>query len=118
PTGPGGRCEESPTMSRDAEDDVFPLLPEHPAPPRSRPRDPGVEPPSEPSTFRPAPRTKPGSKKPASDRTPRTAADRDRDRSRDPVPMGPGWIEWFLFGRVSSGQLAQFCRQFSAYLDA
>jgi type II secretory pathway component PulF len=31
---------------------------------------------------------------------------------------GPKWYERVLFGRVSSGQLAQFCRQFSSYLNA
>ena len=31
---------------------------------------------------------------------------------------GPTWWERILFGRVSSGQLAQFCRQFASYLDA
>ena len=32
--------------------------------------------------------------------------------------LGRRWWERILFGRVSSGQLAQFCRQFGAYLDA
>ncbi len=31
---------------------------------------------------------------------------------------GPGWGERILFGRVSSGQLAEFSRQFAAYLHA
>lgn len=31
---------------------------------------------------------------------------------------GPGWAERILFGRVSSGQLAEFSRQFAAYLHA
>ena len=30
----------------------------------------------------------------------------------------PRWLERILFGSVSSGQLAVFCRQFSAYLNA
>lgn len=30
----------------------------------------------------------------------------------------PTWFERILFGKVSSGHLATFCRQFSAYLDA
>jgi type II secretory pathway component PulF len=31
---------------------------------------------------------------------------------------GPAWWERILFGRVSTGQLAQFCRQFGSYLQA
>ena len=31
---------------------------------------------------------------------------------------GPTWWERILLGRVSTGQLAQFCRQFAAYLSA
>ena len=31
---------------------------------------------------------------------------------------GPSWWERILLGRVSTGQLAQFCRQFAAYLSA
>ncbi len=34
------------------------------------------------------------------------------------IAEGPRWWERILFGRVSSGQLAQFCRQFAAYLNA
>jgi type IV pilus assembly protein PilC len=34
------------------------------------------------------------------------------------VVAGPGWGERILFGRVGSGQLAQFSRQFAAYLHA
>lgn len=34
------------------------------------------------------------------------------------VAAGPKWYERILFGRVSSGQLSQFCRQFAAYLHA
>lgn len=34
------------------------------------------------------------------------------------VAPGPKWYERILFGRVSSGQLAQFCRQFASYLNA
>jgi type II secretory pathway component PulF len=37
---------------------------------------------------------------------------------REIVQSGPGWWERIFFGRVSSGQLALFCRQFAAYLDA
>jgi type II secretory pathway component PulF len=34
------------------------------------------------------------------------------------VPAGPSWGERIFFGRVGAGQLALFCRQFAAYLDA
>jgi len=37
---------------------------------------------------------------------------------KEPVAPGPKWYERILFGRVSSGQLAQFCRQFASYLHA
>ena len=36
----------------------------------------------------------------------------------EPLAPGPKWWERIFFGRVSSGQLAQFCRQFAAYLNA
>lgn len=90
---------------------------------RSAP-DPSRRPPPLPpqgSTFSPNPTgasaagaAKP--KKPKSDRA---------DRGRDPLdakPLvlaeGPRWWERILFGRVSTGQLAQFSRQFAAYLNA
>jgi type II secretory pathway component PulF len=34
------------------------------------------------------------------------------------MPAGPSWWERIVFGQVGSGQLARFCRQFAAYLDA
>jgi len=34
------------------------------------------------------------------------------------VEPGPKWYERIVFGRVSSGQLSQFCRQFASYLNA
>lgn len=34
------------------------------------------------------------------------------------MPAAPGFWERIVFGRVGSGQLARFCRQFAAYLDA
>ena len=40
------------------------------------------------------------------------------DREAAPVLGGPNWFERLFFGRISSGHLAQFCRQFGAYLDA
>jgi type II secretory pathway component PulF len=48
-----------------------------------------------------------------------------KQRGKDPlsenfeVPVGgPSWWERILFGKVSTGQLAQFCRQFGSYLQA
>ncbi len=54
---------------------------------------------------------------------------RNEERARPAVPSaiesepellkgGPGWWERIVFGRVGSGQLALYCRQFAAYLDA
>jgi type II secretory pathway component PulF len=97
--------------------------PEDPAsrPPR-RPRptpDPSTKPAGasfEASTFRPNPIGSGGAAKP---RNPKAASSRDRSDSPYEVPSeGPKWWERILFGRVSSGQLAQFSRQFAAYLSA
>ncbi len=60
-----------------------------------------------PSTSRPSPKTTPSDRSPA----------RPREEPA-PVEGGPNWWERLLFGRVSSGQLAAFCRQFASYLDA
>jgi type II secretory pathway component PulF len=74
--------------------------------------------PPEASTYRPNPT---GSPAPAKPKKPKS----DRPRDRDPldakplvVAEGPKWLERILFGRVSSGQLAQFSRQFASYLNA
>jgi type II secretory pathway component PulF len=48
----------------------------------------------------------------------RTADRGDTGIAFETPAEGPRWYERILFGRVSSGQLAQFCRQFSHYLDA
>src|SRR3954471_1022577 len=63
----------------------------------------------EPTTWRPNPRDA----KAARER-PEAAVDDKPDH----VPGGPGWWERIFFGRVGSGQLALFCRQFAAYLAA
>jgi len=56
----------------------------------------------------------PGPSKPKSARTkPGTS-----ERGRESIPTGPGFWERLLFGRIGSGQLAAFCRQFASYLDA
>ena len=55
----------------------------------------------------------------------RQAAGPKKTRSLNPLAEnfekpagGPTWWERILLGRVSTGQLAQFCRQFAAYLSA
>jgi len=61
------------------------------------------------STFRPNPkRAEAGPGDPAAPRLPKPT---------DPG-KGPTWWERIFFGRVSTGQLAVFCRQFAAYLNA
>ena len=68
------------------------------------------------STFRPNPAGSNGGDRP---RGPK------KTRSLNPLAEnfekpagGPTWWERILLGRVSTGQLAQFCRQFAAYLSA
>jgi type IV pilus assembly protein PilC len=69
-----------------------------------------------PSTFRPNPVGSGGSTKP---RATRSGVDRNRsEKKTEIVAAGPSWYERILFGRVSSGQLAQFCRQFGTYLHS
>lgn len=87
-------------------------------PPRKpRPKPPGE---SDPSTF--VPNTGAPRKKSPADGRP--TASRPSPRASSAVPndfhpgKGPTWYERILFGRVSSGQLATFCRQFSAYTNA
>ncbi|MDR3634577.1 MAG: type II secretion system F family protein [Isosphaeraceae bacterium] len=111
-------------MSRDADD------PQPPRRPRPKPRDPGAE---EPSTFQPNPRKRspapsggpgpdlpagaPKRKKPGSDSPVGRAQPRALD-APERVPEGPKWAERIFFGRVGTAQLAVFCRQLAAYLDA
>ena len=63
----------------------------------------------EPTTWRPNPRN--------ADR-PRPAVPAGLESEAEIAKGGPGWWERIVFGRVGSGQLALFCRQFAAYLDA
>ncbi len=96
-----------------------------PRPPRRprAPQDPNRRPPPLPpeaSTFRP---NAAGASAPEP-ATPKKSKS-DRSKGRDPLgakPVilaeGPKWWERILFGRVSSGQLAQFSRQFASYLNA
>jgi type II secretory pathway component PulF len=73
------------------------------------------------STFRPNPLGAAPARKPAAKKK-RGAGDMGAHESvgggfERPAP-GPTWWERILFGRVSTGQLAQFCRQFGSYLHA
>lgn len=75
----------------------------------------------EESTFRPNPapsKGKPESEPVYPPRAPRPSSRGASSRRREAVAPGPKWYERILFGRVSSGQLAQFCRQFASYLNA
>lgn len=75
------------------------------------------------STFRPSPVGIPGAGQPK--RAKATASKGVRSRPFEghaggyEIPAGgPTLWERILFGRVSTGQLAQFCRQFASYLSA
>lgn len=94
-------------------DHVDPTPPRRPRPTPS-PNDPPPNPPRAgfgDSTFRPSP----GPPAPGKSRSARKPIDGFRAEAAEP---GPKWYERLLFGRVSSGQLAQFCRQFASYLNA
>src|SRR5271165_4797268 len=112
-------------MSQDF-DDFGPLPPRAPGP-RDRPRPGGRSGDREESTFRP----NPGGSAPGSGSGPRSGeasagrrrssrSDSDSTSTRDTERLAPGakFFERIFFGRVSSGQLAQFCRQFASYLHA
>src|SRR5258708_5784358 len=106
-------------MSRDAGEGVPPRRPRpesrRPAGPEPGPRpEPGPGGSGEePSTWQPNPkrakvaRARPGAPGPV------VAAP-----EVVPEQGGPGWWERIFFGRVGSGQLALYCRQFAAYSDA
>ncbi len=71
----------------------------------------------EPSTFRPMPNGASGSSRPGGAK--KTGSSKVRSGKKAEIPAaGPNWMERILFGRVSSGQLSQFSRQFAAYLHA
>ena len=110
-------------MSHDPDD----LDPNESRRPRPR-RDPdsGGRPPRKPpehppragfgeSVFRPAPGGGDAAR-PGPSRKPRRSG--EGPLKMEAVAPGPKWYERILFGRVSSGQLAQFCRQFASYLNA
>lgn len=98
-------------MTTDFDDDM-PLPPRAPiasSPKRTKPiPDSGVE--EIANTWKPTAKRA----KPAEGR----ATGRNLDEPKQVAGRGPSWYERILFGSVSSGQLAQFCRQFAAYLDA
>ncbi|WP_165245918.1 type II secretion system F family protein [Paludisphaera soli] len=111
-------------MSHDPDD----LDPNQPRKPRARrDADPGGRPPRKPpehppragygeSVFRPSPGGDLDPVRPGSSQSARKSGD---PTSRiEAVEPGPKWYERILFGRVSSGQLSQFCRQFASYLNA
>ncbi len=79
-------------------------VPEEPGTPR-RPR-PKAAGPAGSSTFRPNPNAG----------RPRAGRDDPRDLEDEPRVSKPG--QAIVFGRVNSGTLAIFCRQFASYLDA
>ncbi|QEH32662.1 Type II secretion system protein F [Aquisphaera giovannonii] len=108
-------------------------IPDDPENPRPRPKRPagGSRPPSGGdggSTFRPNPTYSAGGGGGAGGGAARSKGPADRPtKSRSGSPgvgfrevLAPEakWYERILFGKVSSGQLAQFCRQFAAYLSA
>src|SRR4051794_36609400 len=73
---------------------------------------------SEGSTFRPNPAMAGGKAKAGSSKR-RSSGDADGFGGlKEVVAPGPKWYERILFGKVSSGQLAQFCRQCASYLHA
>ncbi|AMV39416.1 type II secretion system F family protein [Planctomyces sp. SH-PL62] len=109
-------------------DDLDPNEPRRPRPKRDA--DPGGGPTGSPpehppragygdSVFRPSPGVggpSPSPSRPGPARKSGKAA--DGTLRQEAVAPGPKWYERILFGRVSSGQLAQFCRQFASYLNA
>ena len=103
-------------MSRDLQGDE-PPKPRRPRPagePSTNPRAGGSD--ADYSTFRPNPAGSNGGNKPRGVK---------KSKSLNPLSegfekpaSGPTWWERILLGRVSTGQLAQFCRQFGSYLGA
>jgi type IV pilus assembly protein PilC len=94
-------------------------------PPRPRRPRPGGEaapnpaaggPDAQYSTFRPTPAgSNAGARPPGSKKS---ASKNPLGEKFEKPAGGPTWWERILLGRVSTGQLAQFCRQFATYLSA
>jgi type II secretory pathway component PulF len=100
-------------MSEEQDDLELPLPPRAPRSTGNRSiRKPEDE---EASTFRPNPV---GSEALPRARAAKRSIKTDGEPKVEVVAKGPNWMERILFGRVSSGQLCQFCRQFGAYLNA
>jgi type II secretory pathway component PulF len=104
-------------------DEVIPQNPRRAGPPTGSAKKGGGKPARAPiggdpeaSTFRPNPVGAGSRSKTGSTRS-RGSGTSDGGFS-EPLAPGPKWWERIFFGRVSSGQLAQFCRQFAAYLNA
>ncbi len=112
------------------EDSEEPRLPRRLGPKTPQPAD-AIDPEEALSTFKPSPK-RPGPAPPRKPRpettepdtstfsaAPKKSAGKPRS-DRDPLPVsgGPGWVERIVFGRVSTGHLAQFCRQFATYLSS
>ena len=70
--------------------------------------------PNGPTTFRPAP----GAQSTFRAANPRGTGQPRNYQDVGRVAPGPGWLERIIFGNISSGQLAIFCRQSAAYLAA
>ena len=103
-------------MSRDIPADE-PPRPRRPRPTgqsSTNPRAGGSD--AEYSTFRPNPAGANGGDKPRGSR--KTKSLNPLAENFEKPAGGPSWWERILLGRVSTGQLAQFCRQFAAYLAA
>ena len=114
-------------MSRDADEPRPPKRPgSRPRPRPTLPDHAGPTEPDGPSTFRPNPARLGGSPPPEADsafsdvppRAKPKAKSSRRTTASPPTDGGPGWVERIVFGRVSTGHLVLFCRQFGAYADA
>jgi type II secretory pathway component PulF len=96
--------------------DQDPLNP--PIPPRrSKPKTPAGDLGSEGSTFRPNPVPANPTRMGAPPVKKRKSTGPDGEAFETPAG-GPTWLERILFGRVSTGQLTQFCRQLAAFLQS
>jgi type II secretory pathway component PulF len=111
-------------MSRDPEDAVPPQS-RRPRPSSGPAGKPGGDPPRAPiggstggSTFRPNPARSGSSARAGSSKGSGSRSRGTDSAFSEALAPGPQWWERILFGRVSSGQLAQFCRQFASYLNA
>ena len=103
-------------MSRDlhGDDPPRPRRQGRPSESSTNPRASGSD--AEYSTFRPNPAGASGADRP---RGPQKKKPLNPLAENFEKPAGgPTWWERILLGRVSTGQLAQFCRQFAAYLNA